>query len=284
MEHTVAGAGGTRIHVEEQGVGLPVLLVPGLGYAAWSWRPQATAVAQVARALSVDNRGTGRSDKPVGPYTMETMADDLACVLDDAGGGPALVVGASMGGYLAMTLARRRPDLVAGLVLVSTSVGGPRSTGAPESTLDVWRAHAGEPPEDYARATMPLSFAPGWTEEHPDRFEALLGARLEHPTPPESWKAQFDACEAFLAGGLPETAAGREGAPLDVPTHVVHGTADRVVPYANAEVVVERFPGAELVTMNGCGHLCWLERPHVVNRLLVQAAASLSGERGQRVR
>ena len=52
----------------------------------------------------------------------------------------------------------------------------------------------------------------------------------------------------------------------------MHGTADRVVPYGNAELVRKRIPQAEVVTMNSCGHLCWLERPHVVNRLLVEAA------------
>jgi pimeloyl-ACP methyl ester carboxylesterase len=112
---------------------------------------------------------------------------------------------------------------------------------------------------------MPLSFAPGWTEEHPALFETWLAARLEHPTAPEAWRAQYDACGRHLDEGLPE-------GDVDVPTWVVHGTEDRVVPYANAETLLKRFPHAELVTMNGCGHLCWLERPHVVNRLLVAAA------------
>jgi pimeloyl-ACP methyl ester carboxylesterase len=262
----VVAADGTALHVTEQGAGRPVLMLQGLGYASWAWRLQATAVAQVGRAIVLDNRGSGCSDKPAGPYSMAQLADDAAAVLDDLAAGPALVVGASMGGFVAMTLALRRPDLVSGLVLVATTVGGPAAIRVPAETADAWRAHAHLPPAEFARATMPLSFAPGWAEQHPERFESLLAARLEHPTPPEAWRAQYDACERHLDGGLPD-------GPVDVPTHVVHGNLDRVVPYENTEAVLARVPHAEVVTMNNCGHLCWLERPHVVNRLLVEAVA-----------
>jgi len=265
-EHQVTAPDGARLHVSEQGTGRPVLLVQGLGYAGWAWRHQATAVAQVARAVVLDNRGTGRSETTPGPYTIDLLADDAAAVIDDLGGGPAVVVGASMGGFVAQTLAQRRPDLVSALVLVATTSGGPDSVGIPEETAVAWREHASLPAAEFARATMPLSFAPGWAEAYPDLFEGWLAARLERPTSPEAWQAQYDACAAFLADGLP---AGD----LDVPVTVVHGTADRVVPYANAEVLLKRHPHAELVTMNSCGHLCWLERPHVVNRLLVEVAA-----------
>ncbi|MGZ4493508.1 MAG: alpha/beta fold hydrolase [Nocardioides sp.] len=264
---TVTAPDGTALHIEELGTGRPVLLLQGLGYASWAWRLQAPAVATVGRAVLLDNRGSGRSGKPAGPYTVAQLADDAAAVLDGLGAGPALVVGASMGGYVAMTLALRRPDLVRGLVLVATSAGGPEAERVPEETARAWRAAADLPAPAFARETMPLSFAPGWTEEHPARFEQWLAARLEDPTPPEAWRAQYDACERHLDQGLPE-------GDIDLPTYVVHGTADRVVPYGNAELVRKRIPRAEVVTMNGCGHLCWLERPHVVNRLLVAAAAA----------
>lgn len=260
--HVVRAGDGVGIHVEASGAGRPVVMVQGLGYAAWAWAPQAAAVAGVARAIVMDNRGTGRSDKPPAPYSIEQMADDVAAVIEDAGSSAA-VVGASMGGYIAMTLAVRRPDLVERLVLVSTLTGGPGSVGVPETTLATWAANAGLPPAEFARATMPLSLAPGWLEAHPADFERLLAARLEHPTPPECWKAQWDACERFLRVGVPD-------GPIAVPTWVVHGTEDRIVPYANAELVRRRIPQAEVVTMTGSGHLCWLERPDEVNRLLVE--------------
>jgi 3-oxoadipate enol-lactonase len=258
----VLATDGVGIHVEERGAGRPVVLVQGLGYAAWAWAPQAAAVGQVARAVVMDNRGAGRSDKPPAPYSIEQMADDVGSVVESCGAGGAVVVGASMGGYIAMTLAVRRPDLVERLVLVSTLTGGPGSVGVPETTLAAWAAHAHLPAPEFARATMPLSLAPGWVEAHPDEFERLLAARLEHPTPPECWRAQWDACERFLRVGVPDGEIG-------VPSWVVHGTEDRVVPYANAELIRRRIPRAEVVTIDGAGHLCWLERPDEVNRLLL---------------
>lgn len=262
--HRVRTSDGVELHVTTQGEGAPVVMVQGLGYATWAWRRQAAAVAEVASAIVLDNRGTGESDKPPAPYSIEQMADDVATVIEDAGGDPAVVVGASMGGYIAMLLALRHPHLVRALVLVATTVGGPGAVGVPEETLAAWQENAHLPPEQFARVTMPISFAPGWAAAHPGDFEALLAARLRHPTPPEAWRAQFEACEQFLATGLPP-------GNIDVPTYLVHGTADRVVPYDNVHVTTGRVPQARLVTMEGCGHLCWLERPEEVNRVLVEA-------------
>lgn len=258
---------GVSLHVEETGAGRSVVLVQGLGYAAWAWRPQVEALAPVARAVVMDNRGTGRSGKPPAPYSIEQMADDVASVIESCQDGGAVVVGASMGGYIAMTLAVRRPDLVEALVLVATLTGGPDSVGVPESTLAAWAAHAGKPAEEFARATMPISLAPGWPEAHPEQFDALLAARLEHPTPPEAWQAQWEACSRFLEHGVPP-------GDIQVPVWVVHGTADRVVPVENAAAVERRIPQARTTLVPGAGHLCWLETPEVVNEAIAQAVAA----------
>lgn len=263
ITRTVSATDGISLHVEEVGSGQPVVFVQGLGYAAWAWRSQRDAVGRVARAVVMDNRGAGRSDKPPAPYSIEQMADDVASVVESCGG-PAVVVGASMGGYIAMTLAVRRSELVAALVLVSTLTGGPDSYGVPEETQMAWAANRGRPPQEFARATMPLSLAPGWVEEHPGRFEELLAARLEHPTPPEAWQAQWDACSRFLVDGVPPGA-------IEQPTWVVHGTLDRVVPVENAAAIKRRIPQATVTELPGAGHLCWLERPHEVNAVILDA-------------
>jgi pimeloyl-ACP methyl ester carboxylesterase len=186
------------------------------------------------------------------------MADDVAAVIRSCEAGPAVVVGASMGGYIAMTLAVRDPELVESMVLVATLTGGPDSVGVPESTKAAWAANAGRPAPDFARATMPISLSPGWVDEHPAEFEELLAARLAHPTPPEAWQAQWDACERFLVYGVPPGA-------IEQPTWVVHGTRDRVVPFDNSAAVKRRIPQATVREVFGAGHLCWLEQPDVVN-------------------
>jgi 3-oxoadipate enol-lactonase len=236
-----------------------VLLIQGLGYAVWAWREQLPALAASRHAIAFDNRGAGRSLKLPGPYSIDELADDAAAVVRAlAGGRAAHVVGLSMGGYVAQALALRQPSLVRSLVLMSTATGGAETHPVPEATRQAWLAAAGLPAPEYARRTMWLSFAPGWAEEHPDEYERLLAARLEFPTPPECWAAQYAACEEFLRRDTPVE-------DMNVPALVLHGDADRVVPIENGRALAERLPAARLVELPGRGHLALLEAPHEVN-------------------
>jgi 3-oxoadipate enol-lactonase len=176
--------------------------------------------------------------------------------------GPAHVLGLSMGGYIALMLALRRPQLVRSLVLAGTSAGGADATPIPDATREAWLAAAGLPPAEYARRTMPLSFAPGWTDEHPEDYEALLAARLEYPTPPDAWRAQYEAAQRFMDAGAPVER-------IDVPALVVHGDADRIVPVENGRALAARLPNARLVELRGRGHLALLEDPDAFNRAVV---------------
>ena len=263
---TVAtAADGTRLSVIDRGSGEPVLLIPGLGYAAWSFTRQLEPLASAARVLAMDNRGTGHSDKPAGPYSITQMADDAFAVLSERGATPAHVVGTSMGGYIALMLALRHPRAVRSLVLVASTSGGRGSLGVPNETLRIWgRAATSGGPEDFARASMPSSFAPGWAEAHPNEFEELLALRLSSPTPIAAWRAQFDACASFLRRGVPLGG-------ITQPVTIIHGTADRVVPYENAAHLARGLPQAAVVTLEGAGHLCWIEQADAVNEIILNS-------------
>ena len=252
-----------KLYREESGEGYPLLLLTGLGYAIWSWQRQLPDWTPRFRCIAVENRGTGRSPKPPGPYSIEEMADDAVEALD---GRRAHVAGFSMGGYLAQTVALRHPQLVERLVLICTGTGGPGFVPLPASTAAAWEANAGRTPQDFARATMPLSFRPGWTDEHPDEFEQLLADRLEHPTPPDCWRAQFDACNAWIRRTTPVEE-------ITAPTLVVHGDADRIVPYENGVELARRIPGARFERFPGSGHLLFLESPERLNPLVAEFLA-----------
>ena len=247
-----------KLYVEEHGDGHPLLLLTGLGYAIWSWQRQLPAWSRRFRCIAVENRGTGRSPKPPGPYSIEQLADDAAESLE---GRRAHVAGFSMGGYIGQLVGLRHPHLVERLVLVCTGTGGDGHVPIPDATRAVWEENAGRTPPEFARATMPLSFAPGWTDEHPEEFEQLLGDRLEHPTPAECWRAQYDACWRFVEQVTPVEQ-------ISAPTLVVHGDADRIVPHENGVALARRIPGARLETFAGGGHLLFLESPERFNPLV----------------
>lgn len=243
--------------VSEVGDGPPVVLHPGLGYASWCWRDLAALLADRYRTISIDPRGAGRSDKPVGPYSIEQLADDVATLLEVIDGRPAHVVGHSMGGYVAQMLASRHPDAVRSLVLLSSSPGGPGSHRVPEDTVEVWRRAAGLPPALFARETFPYSFRVGWPEEHVSRYEDYLRDRLRWPTPPERWQDQYEACEVFLTSGIGRSVIGQ-------PTLIIHGAVDRVVPVANAYLLAGKIPNSSLVVLRDAGHNLMLEEPAFV--------------------
>jgi 3-oxoadipate enol-lactonase len=203
--------------------------------------------------LAFDNRGTGLSSKPPGPYSIEELAGDAASVLDTRRIGSADVYGHSMGGFIALTLALRRPELVRSLVLVGTG-SGPGYEPMPEETLQTWFSVVGLPLEEAIRRTFPTGFSPGWIDEHPAEYAEWLAARLDPPTPPACWKAQFDAATRWLEEGAPVER-------IDSPALVIHGDEDGIVTVANGRSLATRLPDAELVVLPGQGHVPMLERP-----------------------
>ena len=255
------GAGLTQLHVEEHGDGFPLLLIQGLGWAKWPSQLQWADYAQRRRVLAFDNRGTGLSDKPAGPYSIEQLADDAASVLETRGIEQADVYGHSMGGYIALTLALRRPDLVRSLVLVGTGPGGPDHLPPPAETLAVWITADKLSGEEAVRISLPMSFPPGWAEEHPGEFERWVAARLDPPTPRERWLDQARAVDRYKDAGV-------EVERIDVPALVVHGELDRVVPVSNGRLLAERLPSAELVVLPTAGHAPMLELPQEFSALI----------------
>jgi 3-oxoadipate enol-lactonase len=251
---------GIELHVEEHGDGFPLLLIQGLGWSNWGSRAQIPDYAERRRVLAFDNRGTGLSSKPPGPYSIEELADDAASVLDARGLGAADVYGHSMGGFIALTLALWRPELVRSLVLVGTGAG-PGYAPMPVETRETWLSVVGLPLEEAIRRTFPTGFSPGWIDRHPAEYEQWLAARLDPPTPAEFWKAQFDAATLWLEEGAPVERIG-------VPALVVHGEEDQIVTVANGRSLAERLPNAELVVLPGRGHVPMLEEPREFSALV----------------
>lgn len=267
MRRRGAGHGDDRgaplidLHVEERGSGFPLLLITGLGDSNYTAQAQWAAYAKRRRVLALDNRGTGLSEKPPGPYTIELMADDAASVLDAREFERADVYGYSMGGYIALALAVRRPDLVRSLVLACTGPGGPDHEPPPPETIAIWMEAAQLPREQGVPLAYRTAFTPGWIDDHPQEYDGWVAARLDPPTPLECWLAQSEAAERYRETGV-------EVELIDVPALVVHGELDAIVPVSNARLLAARIPRAELVELPGRGHAPMLEEPQAFGQLV----------------
>lgn len=160
----VVGVNDIELYYESHGSGAPLVLLGGLGLDVSDMRMLTGPLAEQFQVIAVDNRGTGRSAKPAGPYSIEQMASDAAGLMEHLGLARAHVAGISMGGRIAMALALARPERVDRIILISTS---PRAVGARRRV----------------RAGMVVAGLP------------VLGGRYRQPR--YAMKAQFDATTRF---------------------------------------------------------------------------------------
>ena len=245
---------GVRIYYEEAGPAdaESVVFVEGLAYGTWMWNWQRDPLAEEYHTVVLDNRGTGDSDTPEGPYTVEEMAGDVEAVLTDAGVDAAHVVGASLGGMIAQEYALSY-DRARSLALLCTTPGGEDAVPIPEETqarmLNVPQEYG---PSETIRYKMEPAFTDEFWDEHPDVVDSIVEWRLETDPTDEAYEWQSAAAVAFDASDRLDA--------IDVPTLVMHGTADRVLPVENADLLAEGIDGAELATVEGGSHLFFVER------------------------
>ena len=234
-----------------------VVFVEGLAYGRWMWQWQREALEGDYDIIVPDNRGTGDSAEPDGPYTMAEMASDLSAVLDDAGVERAHVVGASMGGMIAQQFVLD-DDRPASLTLICSSPGGPDAVPIPDDTLE----QMFEVPAEYdERQAIRHKMRPAMTDEffaaNDDLVERIIDWRLETDASDRARQWQAAAVDAFdIHDRLAE---------IDIPTLVVHGTADRVVPIENGALLAEGIPDAAFAQIDGAPHLVFIQRASEVN-------------------
>lgn len=245
MPHTTS-SDGARIHYEVHGRGEPVLLIMGLGSNAYGWARTIPWLSRQYEVIAFDNRGVGRSDVPKGAYAITQMAADAAAVLDACEHASAHVMGASLGGMIAQRFALEHPQRLRSLILFCTTPG---SVHAARASDDVMRelVTGGEDPSTVYRRNAWFLYGEETRERHPERIEEDLVERGRIPTQPTGYYGQIQAAMAHdVWDGLPS---------IRVPTLVVHGDADILVPTENGRLIASRIPGAELVLLPGAGHM-----------------------------
>jgi pimeloyl-ACP methyl ester carboxylesterase len=242
------------LHYESTGAGAAVLLVMGLGMNATGWwRTVPVLAAAGLRVLTFDNRGVGRSDRPLGPYTTAVMADDAVAVLDAVGVQRAHVYGISLGGMIAQEIALRHPDRIARLVLGATTPGGDGAIPADGQTLEFFQRRGQMPAEEAVWASVPYNYSARTRAQHGDRIVQDIRQRLRFPIEPDPYAAQ-------LAAALGHDAHDRL-ARIAAATLVVHGEEDVMVPPANGRLLANLILDARLLELGGAAHLYPTDEP-----------------------
>ena len=217
----------------------PLILLEGMGGDIPGWRRNIPVLATELRVIAYDFRGNGNSDEPTGPVTMATFVDDTLALLDTVGVERAHVYGQSFGGMVAQELAITHPERARTLILGCTHAGPRHALRSKASSMpkgEPWRA----------------MYAPGFPDAHQEHVAEDLRIGAAQPRHPEGGRRQWEAMQGF---------DGYDRLPtLRIPTLVIHGTEDQAISVENAKLLAERIPGAELVLLDGAGHLYHSER------------------------
>jgi pimeloyl-ACP methyl ester carboxylesterase len=243
------------------------LLIMGLGTQMLAWHEDfcRELAGRGLHVVRFDNRDIGRSthlsgrpptvaqlltrSKGAAHYSLGDMADDAAALLAELDLAPAHVIGASMGGMIAQTLAARHPQSVRSLVSIMSNTGS-RRTGQP--SLRVYSIFLRRPARgrEASIAHMERLFtaigSPGFPRDAED-MHAIATASYERDHDPEGPGRQL---AAIIAGGNRTAELGR----ISAPTLVIHGSADPLIAPSGGRATARAIPGAELVMIEGMGH------------------------------
>lgn len=230
---------------EEQGQGNAVLLIAGGFMDMDQWDAQVAALSQDRRVIRYAQRGVGESDKPTTGYSIADFTRDAAALIDALDAAPVVAFGASLGGLVALELALTQPAKVCALILAATSAGV-RGVPMPAATQQEMFRGAALPLEQAAAALQGVVFHTDYPQRHPEILTRAIAKRRDHPAPIIATLGPIQSAMAYDAfERLPQ---------IRVPTLVLHGEEDRIVPVGNAALLAERIPGARRVTIPNAGH------------------------------
>jgi len=256
--------GDINIYYEIHGEGEALVLINGYGSSSLRWFRQIPGLSQECRVVAFDNRGTGRSDKPDIPYSMEMMAGDIAGLLEAIGIDVACIYGVSMGGMIAQEFTFRYPEKVISLILGCTNCGGPHSI-MPDSEVTAFlfdfERMGQRKPEDGVRESLPFLFSREFIDKNPDVMEEFTAKTVKYVTPVHGYMRQAEAIMGRdTYDRLPQ---------INVPTLVIPGDADRLVPVENSRILATRIPNAELVILKTMGHGFFVEAAAEANKAIL---------------
>ena len=258
---------GVDLYYESTGTGPEtVVLSHGLLLSGDMFREQVRHLAPRYRVVVFDHRGQGRSEVAATGYDMDTLAADAAALVEALGAAPCHFVGVSMGGFVAMRLAARRPELLRSCVLMETSADPEAPENVPRYRMLNWAVRL-LGARAVADKVMPIMFGKSFLAD-PARAEL----RAE-------WRGRFRALRRSIhrsvTGVIERSGVYQELQGISVPTLVLVGEEDVATPPPRAERIQAAIRGSRLVRIPRAGHSSTIENPQAVNAALAGFLADL---------
>ncbi|OGO07195.1 MAG: hypothetical protein A2Y92_05015 [Chloroflexi bacterium RBG_13_57_8] len=254
--------GDINMYYEIHGKGEPLVMIMGAS-GNLEWMENAIPVfSHDYKLVLFDNRDAGRTDVSNIPYTTETLADDLAGLLDALQIESAHIQGASMGGMIAQQFVLRYPKRVKSLILACTYCGGPGSSimTDPEVMRATQRMQSMSGKE-LMMETLGICVSQEFIDNNTGIIQEMIKLMMKHPITPQGSIRQGQAVMTHNTyERLPE---------IKAPTLVLSGDADKIIPVENSRIIASRIPGADLVIFKGTGHMFNLEAEEEVNKIML---------------
>ncbi|MBC7631553.1 alpha/beta hydrolase [Aeromicrobium sp.] len=257
---------GAHVHIQDSGSpeshpeAPAVVFGHGLLFSGRMFDAQVERLSSRYRCVTIDWRGQGKSSAPAGDYDMETLADDAAAIVEGLGAGPVHYVGLSMGGFVGMRLAARRPELIRSLTLLDTSAG-------PEDPEKISKYRL------LAKVYGLLGLGPVRSQVEPIMFGPTFLADPASTVHRDAWMAEV---RAVKRSGMKKAIYGvtdrlpilPELGAITAPTLVVVGADDVATPVAKAEVIAGAIAGSRLEIVPDSGHSSTIEQPKALSDLI----------------
>ncbi len=247
---------GIEMVFTDEGQGATLLFVHGFPLNRVTWSKQVEAFKANYRVIAPDLRGLGESEATAGGITMTRFAEDLHALLKHLDSGPVILAGHSMGGYVALAFAKAYPQALRGLVLVGTKAGADTTEGATARRATVEKVRA-DGISVVVDAMAPKMLSAGTTNTAmvaavrgfmaSSKSEGVIGALLGMAERPDA--------RAWLSE-------------IRVPTLVMAGTEDTIIPPSESEAMAKAIPGAQLQLIPKAGHLVAFEQADAFNQAL----------------
>jgi len=254
----------STLHCLQQGNGPALVLLHAFPVDARMWQGQLADLSSRFRVIAPDFGGFGQSPL-AGPFTVGSMADDIHQLLHGLGAPPCVLAGISMGGYVAMQIARKYPQDLRGLILVDTKDTADTAEQRENRTrmIEVARTRGSTAVADLM---FPKMLSPDTVDHRPEQARFLRQMMESCPAP---------TIEHALAALRDRPDMSEELPKIATPTLIVVGDADSITPISVAEAMQRKIPGAKLAVINGAGHMSPLEQPSQVNRAIRQLIDAL---------